>query len=738
MIDWWPVLKSGVAKQALLLGVLNFAGNIVLLCMLLSSFSKLEESLRQEQEASQVVTCLEQFSSAMQFATFALIDRTRTTDNSEDRYSAAFLRLPMIFAELKHSLRDRPEEGRRLNALSLALDDAIALVHKVEVSYWRQYSPSRKLMHERYCADLANATNTISDLLSGLDDKFRGLESTEDSFNHFSAGSMYKILLLALISNTIVTILSFLLVIALILRRIKTISFNAINIGLEKPLTSPLPLSKIDDELGDIELGFRDLSLHLNSVKSREALVLEHAADFICLLDQRGIILSVSEASAKLLGYLAADLVGRRLNAIVEPSDAEALVLALKSLSSVEAAISFESRVRLGAGERRDFSFRAKLSLDKTIVCVAHDVTDKNKLNAKIRESEERFRTILNNLPLMVVGLSQSGQITSVNEYGLALSLYSEKELLGQSLEQLFLTSKSEGAGSSALIRADEPGLSKFEPLQLAQRLLRKDGSYLAVELVLSNYAEDGHSDKRSDKKSIAFVRDVSVREQIEIAKRDFVNMIGHDLRSPLMSLSATLSYISKATNMASVAEAESIFYNLIALTTDFLYLGKLEAGEEELDITQTSFFSLSNCLMQSISANEQTKELALTINKLPNDFVLTADLESLVQALTHLLRILCSVGSVCNESGQPQYVIDFRHQPEQLEILITGTGLNLAASVLGSLTQGYVAFSQVSGDLRSGLSLGLAVAILGRHGASLKQYQDSKQQGFQILLPLI
>lgn len=739
-------MKSAVARKAMLLGVLVFAGNVLLLCVLLSSFSKLEESLRQEQEASQIVTCLEQFSSAVQFATFALIDRTRTEDNSEDHYSSTFLRLPVIFAELKHSLRYRPEEERRLNELSLALDEAITLVHQVDVSYWRQYSPSRKLMHVRYCADLVKVTNTISDLLSGLDDKYRGLGSAEDIINRSSAGSMCKILLFSLVLSTGATLLSFVLIIALSLKRIENISLNAINIGLGKPLIPPLLLSKIDDELGGIELDFRDLALRLNSVKSREALVLEHAADFICLLDQKGIILSVSESSAKLLGYPAGDLVGRRLNSIVEPSDAEALVLALKSLSAVGAAISFDSRVRLGAGERRDFSFRAKLSPDKTIVCVAHDITEKNELNAKIRESEERFRTILNNLPLMVVGLSQSGQIISVNEYGLALSLYSEEELLGQSLEQLFSASKAEAAASSALAGVDD-GLSKFEPLQLTQRLLRKDGSYLAVELVLSNYAEDG----QDDKKSIAFVRDVSVREQIEIAKRDFVNMIGHDLRSPLMSLSATLSYISKATNMASVAEAERVFYNLIALTTDFLYLGRLEAGEEELDITQCSFSSLINCLRQSISTNEQIKDLALTINQLNYDFVFSADLECIVQAMTHLLRILCSASAGNLESGQPKYLIDFRHQPEQLEILIVGAGLNFAGSTqastsssysssssMASLSQGYVAFSQASGDLRSGLSLGLALAMLGRCGASLKQYQNSKQQGFQISLPLI
>ena len=120
---------------------------------------------------------------------------------------------------------------------------------------------------------------------------------------------------------------------------------------------------------------------------------------------------------------------------------------------------------------------------------------------------------------------------------------------------------------------------------------------------------------------------------------------------------------------------------------------------------------------------------------------------------MTHLLRILCSASAGNLESGQPKFLIDFRHQPEQLEILIVGTGLNFAgstqattstttttssSSAMASLSQGYVAFSQASGDLRSGLSLGLALAMLGRCGASIKQYQNSKQQGFQISLPLV
>lgn len=757
------VLKSSVAKQAIALAVLVFAGNVLLLFTIFGLFSRFEESLRQEQEARQVVACLSQFSSATQFATFALIERTRTEDNSQERYSSIFLRLPRIFAELKHSLRDRPEDDARLNALSQALDQAISLVHKVEVSYWRQYSPNRKLIHIGYCTELIKVTNTISDLLTVLDNKYRGMATAEDSVSLFTSASLVKILLIALLVNTLVVIASFLFVVALLIRRIKSIAQNTINIGLENsPSPSSMSISRSvsrpgssrrankvsNDELGAIALEFRELALHLNSAKSSEALALEHAADFICLLDQKGILLRVSEASAKLLGYPAADLIGRRLNSIVEPGAAEALAQVLRSLVQVESPISFESRIIKGTGEKRDFAFRAKLSPDNTIVCVANDVTEKNQLNSKIRESEERFRTILNSLPLMVVGLSPSGQITAVNAYGVALSMYSQEELLGQSLEHLF------SASPSSLTGVDELVSNRLEGVQLTQKLRRKDGTYVSVELVLGNYADDGiaeqknnkESDRRSDKKSLAFVRDVSVREQIEIAKRDFVNMIGHDLRSPLMSLSATLSYISKATSLPAVAEAEKVFYSLIALTSDFLYLGRLEAGEEHLGITQTTFSSLINSLVQSITASELTRQLVgntgstassadsytpLSINQPAGDFALSADVESLSQAITHLLSVLCSAGS-----GQSQYVIDFRHQPYGLEVLIVGSGLSLTSSILESLSQGYVSFSQATGNLRSGLSLGIAIAILGRHGCSLKQYQSNKQQGFHILVP--
>jgi PAS domain S-box-containing protein len=745
-----------VAKQAIALAVLLFAGNVLLLLTILGLFSRFEESLRQEQEARQVVACLSQFSSATQFATFALIERTRTEDNSQERYSSIFLGLPRIFAELKHSLRNRPEDDSRLNALSLALDQAISLVHKVEVSYWRQYSPSRKQMHISYCSELIKVTNTIGELLTALDDKYRGMATAEDSVSLFTSASLVNVLLLALLVNTLVVIASFLFVVALLIRRIKSIAQNTINIGLEnssapssmsisrsgsRPGSSRRANKDSNDELGKIALEFRELAQHLNSAKSSEALALEHAADFICLLDQKGILLRVSEASAKLLGYPAADLVGRRLNSIVEPGVAEALAQALRSLVQVESPTSFESRIIKGTGEKRDFAFRAKLSPDKTIVCVANDVTEKNQLNSKIRESEERFRTILNSLPLMVVGLSLSGQITAVNAYGVALSMYSQEELLGQSLEHLFSPSPS------SLTGVDELVLNRLEGVQLTQKLRRKDDTYLPVELVLGNYADDGIAeqknnnelDRRSDKKSLAFVRDVSVREQIEIAKRDFVNMIGHDLRSPLMSLSATLSYISKATSLPAVAEAEKVFYSLIALTSDFLYLGRLEAGEEHLGITQTTFSSLINSLVQSISASELTRQLVintdsfspLSINQPAGDFALTADVESLSQTITHLLSVLCSAGS-----GQSQYVIDFRHQPYGLEVLIVGSGLSLSSSILESLSQGYVSFSQATGNLRSGLSLGIAIAILGRHGCRLKQYQSNKQQGFHILLP--
>lgn len=718
MSNWIPALRSALAKKVTLLWALILASNMVLFFSFAHVMSRFEESLRQEHEARQVSVCLSQFASAIQFATFALVDRSRTESNTDDLYSSVFGNLPRIFAELKHSLRNHPEENARLQELSLALDEAIGLVRRVEVSYWKQRSPNRKLAHLQYCSELITTTNTISNLLTALDEKYRGLETAEDlGANLRTIGSVYETLLLALLFNTVVTCAAFLLVVAALLKRIKVISQNTINTGLGKSLMLSVDeegregdgVEEVkDDELGALEQEFRDLALHLSSAKSREALVLEHAADFICLLDQKAIILRVSEPSSKLLGYPAGDLIGRRLNSIVEPGNAETLVRAIKALTQANSATTFECRMKLGSGEKRDFSFRANLSPDNTIVCVGHDVTLKNQLSAKIRESEERFRTILNSLPLMVIGLSQSGQIISVNDFGVSLSQYPEDELLGQSLESLFST----------------------------QKLLRKDGSYLAVELVLSNYAEEG----QSDKKSLAFVRDISVREQIESAKRDFVNMIGHDLRSPLMSLSATLSYISKATSLPQVVEAERTFRDLIALTTDFLYLGRLEAGEEELAIVPVPFSNALTGLVESITLCEQTSALALssdskalTIAEPPQDFSVSVDNECFSLALTHLLRILCAVGS-----AQSRYVIDFRYQPYQLEILIAGSDLSLAPSTLASLSQGYVSFSQASGDLRSGLSLGLAIAILNKHGFNLKQYQSTKQQGFHIVLPLL
>ncbi|CAN5183269.1 hypothetical protein BH11CYA1_BH11CYA1_30190 [soil metagenome] len=742
MSDWLLTLKSSVVRKAMILGALVFASNIALLITFLGVIAKLEYSLGREQEARQIVACVSQFLAATQFATFALIERTRTEAKTEDQYSAVFGRLPRIFAELKQSLKNRPEDEHQVEALSEALDEEITLVHKVEVSYWKQYSPARKMAHAQYCSDLIRVNNSIGDLLTAIDDKYSPLETAEDvGSNLITIGSVYTIFLLALVLNSGMTLGCLLMVVSALFRRIKTISSNTINIGLAKH--SELP-EVAQDELGSIEDELRELAYQLSSAKSREAMVLEHAADFVCLLDQKAIVLSVTEPSAKLLGYPVGDLVGRRLNSIVEPNDAQALVDAIKSLKEIDSSVSFESRVVLRSGEKRDFSFRAKLSHDKTIVCDANDISEKKILSDKIRESEGHFRTILNSLPLMVVGLSQSGQITSINDYGLSLSGYSEEELLGKSIESMFTTTAitntiTKITSTTAIVEGQ--GASKQEQL-LTQRLLLRDGSYLAVELVLSNYAEEG----QSDKKSMAFVRDVSVREQIESAKRDFVNMIGHDLRSPLMSLSATLSYISKATSLAAVAEAEQIFVELIAVTTDFLYLGKLEAGEEELEICPTPFSAFFDCLLQVVTSFDQAKQLAfgfstrssincdaLKIIKPDHDFSLSVDRDCLSQCLAHLLRILCSAGS-----DKSQYILDFRYKPYELEVFIVGSSLTLASSTLASLSQGYVSFSQASGDLRSGLSLGLAIAILARHGCSLKQYQDNKQQGFHFVMPVL
>jgi PAS domain S-box-containing protein len=131
---------------------------------------------------------------------------------------------------------------------------------------------------------------------------------------------------------------------------------------------------------------------------------LDHAADAVFLLDERGTVTYANQAATGLLGFPAAELLGRSPFDFAHPDDqsgAHALFAQLRQ--NWERPLSGVVRCRHGDGGYRDIEViavnRQRDPDVGAIVAHARDVTARAHALSRLEQSEDRYRALVEQLP---------------------------------------------------------------------------------------------------------------------------------------------------------------------------------------------------------------------------------------------------------------------------------------------------------------------------------------------------
>jgi PAS domain S-box-containing protein len=127
-----------------------------------------------------------------------------------------------------------------------------------------------------------------------------------------------------------------------------------------------------------------ETALHANQ------LIMDNSQDVICTIDEDGRFLSVNAACEELWGYKAGELIGRRYIDLVCPEDRAKTAAASEALLASGKITDFVNRYVRKDGTVVDVLWSATWSAaDKIIFCVAHDVTDRARIEKALREAKE-------------------------------------------------------------------------------------------------------------------------------------------------------------------------------------------------------------------------------------------------------------------------------------------------------------------------------------------------------------
>ena len=138
------------------------------------------------------------------------------------------------------------------------------------------------------------------------------------------------------------------------------------------------------------EKALRESKRELEAAHHANQLIMDNSQDVICTMDEWGRFVSVSAACEQLWGYTPAELVGRPYIDLVCPEDRVMTNQVAEVLRLDGKFTDFVNRYTRKDGTLIDVLWSASWSeTDKIMFCVAHDVTDRARIEKALREAKE-------------------------------------------------------------------------------------------------------------------------------------------------------------------------------------------------------------------------------------------------------------------------------------------------------------------------------------------------------------
>lgn len=197
---------------------------------------------------------------------------------------------------------------------------------------------------------------------------------------------------------------------------------------------------------------------------------LEAFPDFIGIIDSEGRILTANSSFINASGLKEDEILGISALSFVHPEDADKALRIFKEALQSEKVVRGEIRAIIGGNEYiLDVSVRFVHNFgSKFGIVVAKDVTEKVRLEKKIRETERFHRNIIDSSISGFLILDKD-KIAFANKTVEKITGYSIEELIGKSVE-IFFDSQMIGE-----VRETVERILRGESVDLFTRFLRKD-----------------------------------------------------------------------------------------------------------------------------------------------------------------------------------------------------------------------------------------------------------------------
>jgi signal transduction histidine kinase len=231
------------------------------------------------------------------------------------------------------------------------------------------------------------------------------------------------------------------------------------------------------------------------------------------------------------------------------------------------------------------------------------------------------------------------------------------------------------------------------------------------------------------------------LQQEKEKMKENFVTLVSHQLRSPLVSIQQYFEVIlggfagkvaSKQKEM--IGEASKRIDELLKLVNDWLDMSRIEAGNLIDKFEPVDLVSILSETMEFLKPLAEDRKVALEPDFGDSVPAVQGNGESLKQALTNLIS-----NGINYNRERGTVTVSTKEERDHLVVKISDTGIGISQENVCSIFDEFfrVKSEETQGITGSGLGLPIARKIVEAHNGSIKVVSElGKGTTFSIVLP--
>jgi len=351
--------------------------------------------------------------------------------------------------------------------------------------------------------------------------------------------------------------------------------------------------------------------------------IIHGSADGIVIVDRQGIVRFVNPAAESLFGRKADELVHASFGFPIVAGDTTELDIVRQD---GEMAVA-EMRV-------------TETRWDGESACLAslRDITERKRVEEALRASEEKLRNLFDSASDGIFTIDLNGVYTEVNERMLEMQgLSSKDEILGKNAFE-FVAPRDIDRAMVDMQRT----LQQWSVARLEYSILRTDGSEFPAEI-------SGTALKDDYGNPVGFIgisRDITERKQIEEMKSDFVSLVSHQLKTPVLGIKAGIENMLEGLAGDLTTEQKQYLQDMYdicvrnyRLVTNLLNISVIERGVLSLDIKPVKLREIVDLAVQNYRKSIEEKGLALNLEETDETVIVRADRDKTVEALSNVIN---------------------------------------------------------------------------------------------------